>query len=102
MVELKGSDNVKWFGIDFGIKYIIFETNEKQYIVDFKIDKLGNITNVGFAEGEIGSMVYGERKIKIKSISPNTLGKIMYLMDLIREKTKVQMHKIFHLMLKKS
>ncbi|BDR66975.1 hypothetical protein [Clostridium tetani] len=91
---------MKWFGIDFGIKDIFFETDEKQHIISFKIDLFGNIKDVSYAEGEKGTMGGGVKEIKIKSTSPNIFGKIVYLMDLIKEKIKVQMHKIYHKELK--
>ncbi|NFD30416.1 hypothetical protein EXN57_02630 [Clostridium botulinum] len=85
---------MKWFGIDFGIQYIIFETDEKQHIISFKNDLIGNIKDIEYAEGEKGSMGCGVREIKIKSTRPNIFGRMLYLVDLIKEKIKVKMHKI--------
>ncbi|AJA42528.1 hypothetical protein phiCT453A_38 (endogenous virus) [Clostridium phage phiCT453A] len=79
---------MKWFGIDFGIKDIFFETDEKQHIITFKIDLFGNIKDVGYAEGEKGTMGGGVKEIKIKSTSPNIFGRIRYLMEIIIRKIK--------------
>lgn len=93
---------MKWFGIDFGIQYIIFETDEKQHIISFKTDLIGNIKDVEYGEGKKGSMGGGVKEIKVISTRPNIFGRIRYLMDLTKEKIKVKMHKIFLKELKKS
>lgn len=79
---------MKWFGIDFGMKYIIFETDEKQHIISFKTDCIGNIKDIEYAEGEKGSMGGEVKEIKIKSTRPNIFGRIRYLMEIIIRKIK--------------
>lgn len=93
---------MKWFGIDFGVQYITFETDEKQHCISFKTDLIGNIKDIEYAEGKKNSIVCGYKEIKIKSTRPNIFGRILYLIDLTKEKIKVKMHKIFPNQLKKS
>ncbi|MCD3211818.1 hypothetical protein G8T71_10670 [Clostridium botulinum C/D] len=79
---------MKFFGIDFGIQYIIFETDEKQHIISFKTDLLGNLKDIEYGEGEKGSMGGGVKEIKVISTRPNIFGRIRYLMEIIIRKTK--------------
>ncbi|MCY6958866.1 hypothetical protein [Clostridium brassicae] len=79
---------MKFFGIDFGIQYIIFETDGKQHIISFKTDLIGNIKDIEYAEGEKGSMGGGEKEIKVISTRPNIFGRIRYLMEIIIRKAK--------------
>ncbi|MBU3222213.1 hypothetical protein [Clostridium algidicarnis] len=79
---------MKWFGIDFGVQYIIFEDDEKQHIISFKSDLIGNIKDVSYAEGEKGSMGGGTKEIEIISTRPNIFGRIHYLMEIIIRKIK--------------
>lgn len=79
---------MKFFGIDFGIQYIIFETDEKQHIISFKTDLIGNIKDVEYGEGKKGSMGGEVKEIKVISTRPNIFGRIRYLMEIIIRKAK--------------
>lgn len=58
------------FDVDFSIKHIAFQTNEKHYLVSFRYSRLKGIYNVRVTECEEGSFIYTDSEVKIEDTFP--------------------------------
>lgn len=90
---------MRFYGIDFSVKYIIFEDDENDYAISFEEDIFGNLKVLSFARGpKSGEKCIGipVKEITVKSTRPNIFGRINYLVFLTVEKIKTLIKKKYN------
>lgn len=79
---------MKYYGIDFSIKYIIFEDDQNAYAISFKEDIFGNCKVLDFSKGNKGDICLPMKKIKVRTTRPNIFERIRYLIVLTKHEVK--------------
>lgn len=88
-LKRKGGGNIKFYGIDFGIQYIVFHDGEHEYSIHFKSDFFSGVKDVAFYKDGVFT------EVAVNSTRPNIFGRIRYLTELtaMRVKRKLKNYK---------